>query len=90
MGQEPGNGRILVLSFDESNPDTLWTVEANMNIPPTAFFIDYSGLDVDSEGRVLVTSQESAALWIGKLHATEWKFVVRSYLLLKYDIHCFI
>lgn len=78
MGQEPGNGRILVLTHDTSDTTAMWTVRATISIPPTADFFDYSGLDVDESGRVLVTSQESAALFVGQLHASEWRFVVRA------------
>ena len=43
----------------------LWETVRVINIPKSAQFIDYSDIDISSDGRVAITSQENSAVWIG-------------------------
>lgn len=65
-----GNGRIEVLQQTSSG----WQRVAEIIIPVTANFLDYSDLDLDGT-RLAIVSQKSSALWVGELSATAWEIV---------------
>ena len=76
-GHKPGRGRIHVLQFGRG----MWQPVARIKVPGTARFKDYSGLALRGD-RLAVISQESSALWIGRLRAGRWTIAGpgRSYL----------
>ena len=61
-GKKPGTGRIPV--FREASAG--WEHAGTIRLPETAGFRDYAGLDL-RDGRLAVVSQESSALWTGRL-----------------------
>jgi hypothetical protein len=70
VGKIPGGGRIQILERFPGRWDHLGT----LNIPPAVDFEDYSGIDIQDD-RVAIVSQQSSALWIGKLQKSGWGFV---------------
>ena len=64
-----GNGRILILQEGRNEWECIQTV----SIPSTAAFLDYSAIDI-KDNRVVVTSQKSSALWVGRLNPEHWEF----------------
>lgn len=68
LGLIEGSGTVLVLRQD---PDRWRTVA---EIPAPAAFGDYSGIAVADDGRIAITSQEDAMLWVGHLDKGAWSF----------------
>jgi hypothetical protein len=66
-GRRPGGGRVHV--FAEGGAD--WRLTETIELPADLRFIDYSGLSVRGE-RIAVVSQESSAMWVGRLSPTTW------------------
>jgi len=74
-GKESGNGRLVVLrkhpdkitdSHGIVNVDCAWDVVKVVNIPSQAKFVDYSSIAIFGDS-VAISSQESSALWLGKI-----------------------
>ncbi len=70
-GGKPGGGRIQVFEKKKKK----WKRTAAIHLPETLSFTDYSGLDISADNTLAVSSQESSALWIGKLDTDAWKTV---------------
>jgi hypothetical protein len=75
-GGTGGRGGIRVMAQSGSS----WTADPTMlRLPAAVSFKDYSDLallpNLDGTYQVAVTSQESKALWIGRLSATSWSFL---------------
>jgi hypothetical protein len=64
---DPGHGEALLLSLvtNSSTGECQWVTEKIIKIPPTAFFTDYSAISMTDSGKVAITSQENATVWIG-------------------------
>lgn len=45
----------------------IWETLRKIKIPKSAAFIDYSAIDISHDGRVVITSQENSALWLGQV-----------------------
>jgi hypothetical protein len=69
-GRKPGGGRIQVLSRD----GTIWRPVARIKLPRTVAFEDYSAVALRGD-RIAVVSQQTARLWVGRLHKTDWAIV---------------
>ena len=67
-GRVPGGGRVQV--FRRGRRD--WDRVAKIRLPETVLFTDYSGIAVAGD-RIAVVSQESSALWIGRLAPDSWQ-----------------
>ncbi len=67
-GRRPGKGTVHVLT---ERGDT-WVVIDRIRLPVDLPFVDYSGLSV-RENRIAVISQESSALWVGRLDPHHWR-----------------
>jgi hypothetical protein len=67
-GRVPGGGRIHV--FRRGRRD--WDRVATIRLPETVQFTDFSGIAVAGE-RIAVVSQESSALWLGRLAPDDWQ-----------------
>jgi hypothetical protein len=66
-GRKPGGGRVQVFRRGEHH----WHHETSIHLPKTLWFEDYSSLAVTGD-RIAVVSQSSAALWLGRLHPSDW------------------
>ena len=66
-GRRPGGGRVHV--FVEG-PDR-WEREHTIRLPAGLHFTDYSSISVSGD-RVAVVSQDSSALWVGRLSPSSW------------------
>lgn len=66
-GRRYGGGRVHVLAETGDR----WAVDDTIALPESLRFHDYSAISVAGE-RVAVVSQESSALWVGRLHPTRW------------------
>ncbi len=66
-GRRPGGGRIQV--FTRGAPR--WERVDTIRLPSSLWFEDYSSLAVVRD-RIAVVSQESSALWVGRLAAGGW------------------
>lgn len=63
-----GQGRVIAMKKVTNGDGTcMWKTIKILNIPTSAAFRDYSGMSMDSNGRVAVTSQEESQLWVGRL-----------------------
>ncbi len=67
-GRRPGGGRIQV--FARSGPE--WQHVDTIALPASLWFEDFSSLALAGE-RLCVLSQESAALWVGRLARSGWR-----------------
>jgi len=75
-GGSGGRGAIRVMAQNGSS----WAADpTSLRLPLAVTFKDYSDLALrlnpDGTYQVAVTSQESKALWIGRLSATSWSFL---------------
>jgi hypothetical protein len=66
-GKKPGGGRIHVF---EQRADR-WPHVAMVHLPATLPFRDYSALSAKRD-HLAVVSQESAAMWVGRLDPEDW------------------
>jgi hypothetical protein len=71
-GRRRGKGRIHVLQC----VNRMWQPIAVIKLPREANFKDYSGLALRGD-RLAVVSQESSAIWVGRLRAGEWTIAAR-------------
>jgi uncharacterized protein YjiK len=67
-GQQAGHGRMVV--FKDQNG--AWVYQQTIELPETVQFIDYAGLAIDNN-RIALVSQESSALWLGKIDTEKWQ-----------------
>jgi hypothetical protein len=67
-GRKPGGGRVHVLEQEEAR----WRSVATIHLPRSLRFRDYSAISVVGD-RVAVLSQESSALWLGRLDPDGWE-----------------
>lgn len=67
-GRQPGGGRIQVFARGRRRWDHVGTIR----LPGSLRFEDYSSLAA-ADDRVAVVSQESSALWIGRLSPSRWE-----------------
>eukprot|EP00892_Ulva_mutabilis_P000209 jgi/Ulvmu1/10189/UM006_0145.1 len=87
-GKHRGHGRIIVTKYDDGSATDgtgtygacSWGTEKVINVPKTAHFKDYSDLALrmpknGTIARVLITSQEDAAVWAGLLDLDKFEFV---------------
>jgi hypothetical protein len=68
--KDRGNGRIVIMkqALNENVDDPcVWETIKTVNIPASAFFMDYSAMAVHENGNVAITSQEESQVWIGRL-----------------------
>jgi hypothetical protein len=70
QGRRPGGGRLHV--FSEGSAE--WERTATIHLPASLRFTDYSGISVAGD-RVAVVSQESSALWVGRLAPSSWELL---------------
>ena len=70
-GKKPGGGTIQLFEKKKKK----WKLTGAIRLPDTLRFSDYSGLDISADNTLVVSSQTSSALWIGKLDADKWKTV---------------
>jgi hypothetical protein len=86
-GEEAGNGRVVVMKRVPAHKGKAcyWKTVRILSLPTSLNFVDYSALTVRATGvkhefKVAVSSQQSAAVWIGNLtvssdaSAKGWKF----------------
>jgi hypothetical protein len=66
-GRAGGGGRIQVLARKKD----LWVPVAQIKLPPTVDFEDYSAVSIRGD-RIAVISQRTSRLWIGKLRMSSW------------------
>ena len=67
-GRRPGGGRIQVFARTEQG----WGHVDTIRLPSSLPFEDYSSLALAGDG-LCVVSQESSALWVGRLAPSEWQ-----------------
>ncbi|WP_345974906.1 hypothetical protein [Sulfurimonas sp. HSL3-7] len=70
-GEKPGGGTIQFFVKKKKK----WNLTGAIPLPENLRFTDYSGLDISTDNTLAVSSQESSALWIGKLDTDRWKTV---------------
>lgn len=84
-GEQAGNGRIVVMEKvpAKKGHDCYWKTLRVMELPKSVNFVDYSAMSVRATSkhgvyRFAVTSQQSAAVWIGELkvgkRVKDWEF----------------
>jgi hypothetical protein len=66
-GRRPGGGRVHVFTEGAKRWERVHTIHLPESLP----FIDYSAISVSGD-RVAVISQESSALWVGRLSPDGW------------------
>lgn len=63
-----GHGRLVAMKkviADDGSCE--WKTNKTIKIPKSAFFLDYSDITMDENGRVAISSQENSAIWVGQL-----------------------
>ena len=73
-GKERGNGKVvaMLISHEEMHGyDCVLKTHKILDLPKTAYFMDYSAIAIDDSGKVAVTSQEDSKVWIGELAMDE-------------------
>ncbi|MBA1446490.1 MAG: hypothetical protein M3H12_06555 [Chromatiales bacterium] len=66
-----GAGRIKV--FEKKRKK--WKYVASIRLPQTLEFIDYSGIDINNDNMLAITSQESSAIFVAGLDLNNWKVI---------------
>jgi len=66
--RQPGGGRVVVFRRGRRN----WKQHTTIELPDTVRFTDYSAISVAGD-RLAVVSQESSALWLGRLLPSTWQ-----------------
>ena len=67
-GRRPGGGRVQVFERGSRQWDRVGTIR----LPSSLWFEDYSSLSVAGD-RIVVVSQASSALWVGRLRPSSWE-----------------
>lgn len=67
-GRQPGGGRIQVFGRSAQG----WDLVATIALPTSLWFEDFSSLALAGD-RLCVVSQESSALWVGRLARSAWR-----------------
>jgi hypothetical protein len=69
LQRDKGNGRLVAMKQVKSPDDGTckWMTIRVINIPSSAYFGDFSSIDMDSSGRVIIASQEESQVWVGYL-----------------------
>jgi hypothetical protein len=62
-----GNGRVVAMRKNTTGDTCVWETIKVMNVPTSADFLDYSGMDMNDKDTVLISSQENSQMWMGKL-----------------------
>jgi hypothetical protein len=73
-GTDPGNGRIILLSYESDNAGCSWQKIKTIHIPYTANFQDYSDLAIHNN-KIALVSQKDSALFIGRFDFNLLEFV---------------
>ena len=68
VGKRPGNGRIKVFVREDDE----MKYRASIDLPRSLPFVDFSGMDI-RDGVLAVVSQETSALWVGRLDPENWR-----------------
>lgn len=68
QGKDKGNGRVRVYEQTAAG----WGLKTTLHLPPTAKLSDYAGIDVQDD-RIVVVSQKTSKVWVGKLARRGWK-----------------
>ncbi|KAL3922418.1 MAG: hypothetical protein SGILL_002214 [Bacillariaceae sp.] len=68
LQRDKGNGRLVAMKLT-TLPDGSceWSTIRVIKVPETAYFGDYSSIDMDPSGRVIISSQEESQVWIGQM-----------------------
>jgi len=69
-GRRPGGGRVHVMAEEADGWHSVQTIHLPRSLP----FVDYSGISVSGD-RIAVVSQESSALWVGRMAPDRWDVV---------------
>ena len=69
MSKIHGAGRIKVFEIKKEK----WKYIASIRIPHSLEFVDYSGIDINEQNRLAITSQESSAVWVAGLDVENWQ-----------------
>jgi uncharacterized protein YjiK len=64
-----GAGRIKVFEKKKEK----WKYIASIRIPQSLEFVDYSGIDINEQNILAITSQESSAVWVAGLDVENWQ-----------------
>jgi len=72
LQRDKGNGRLVAMKQEQLEDGTCqWSTIRVIHIPKSAYFGDYSSIDMDASGRVIISSQEESQVWIGYLDGME-------------------
>ena len=71
----PGHGEVLLMSKKvDKDESCTWETEKKIKIPSSAYFIDYSAIALTASGKVAITSQENATVWVGSFSNSTMEF----------------
>lgn len=51
----------------EHDAECIWETVQIIDIPKTAYFRDYSDMDITNDGKIIISTQKESAVWIGRL-----------------------
>lgn len=69
ISKTSGAGRVKVFEHQKNT----WVYIASVRLPKELDFIDYSGMDINADNQLVIVSQESSSLWVGKLDDDNWQ-----------------
>ena len=64
---DAGNGEMVMMKKSVSESNCIWETVKKISIPKSAYFRDYSDIEVSPSGRVAITSQEDSRIFVGQL-----------------------
>lgn len=65
---DAGHGEVVLMKKTVASNNTCsWETVKRISIPKSAYFRDYSDIEVSSSGKVAITTQEDSAMWMGTL-----------------------
>eukprot|EP00551_Chaetoceros_affinis_P011121 CAMPEP_0203667452 /NCGR_PEP_ID=MMETSP0090-20130426/4285_1 /ASSEMBLY_ACC=CAM_ASM_001088 /TAXON_ID=426623 /ORGANISM="Chaetoceros affinis, Strain CCMP159" /LENGTH=590 /DNA_ID=CAMNT_0050531621 /DNA_START=26 /DNA_END=1798 /DNA_ORIENTATION=+ len=64
---DAGNGQMIMMKKTITGSNCIWETVKMIPIPKSAYFRDYSDIEVRPNGKVAITSQEDSQLWVGQL-----------------------
>jgi len=47
--------------------ECIWETMKILDVPKTAYFRDYSDMDITNDGKIIISTQQESAVWVGRL-----------------------
>jgi len=61
----------LINMEKEHYGECIWETVRLLDVPKTAYFRDYSDMDITNDGTIIISTQQESAVWIGRLKGVD-------------------